>query len=375
MKFFYLIPLYLSLVQSYFDIFMSEGDLDTFLKSGSMKGYFYYTEFWHWFQSVRQIPENQKFLSDRMVIGHTYEKRPIYGYYISDDSSRIHQQQNKKNIIFITALHHAREPLTLTMVMFMTVELIKALRSNGHNRFHEFFRDNMVFFVPVVNVDSYIYINEHWKSKAGNTVLMIRKNRRISSPCNEFNGGVDLNRNYDYKFGMDDRGSSPYPCEEDYRGQYPFSEPETQAIKNYIDNHPNVISGVNIHSYGNDWIYPFNFVADKSNSLLHKKKTHFYNFYKDFEKEMKDKGYNGIFGNAALTLDYESNGEAGDWLTGAKNILNLDVELGNSNHKSDRFYPPKILIDKIIRHNWLIMRQFIYAHNITLVLKQVERNQ
>lgn len=35
-------------------------------------------------------------------------------------------------------------------------------------------------------------------------------------------------------------------------------------------------------------------------------------------------------------------------MTGAKNILNLDVELGNADERSNKFYPPKVLIDKIV---------------------------
>ena len=58
---------------------------------------------------------------------------------------------------------------------------------------------------------------------------------------------------------------------------------------------------------------------------------------------MKNKNYQAFFGNAAYVLDYTSDGEAGDWFSGAKNILNLDVELGNLDSRSDRFYPPKII--------------------------------
>ena len=39
--------------------------------------------------------------------------------------------------------------------------------------------------------------------------------------------GVDLNRNYDWKFAKDDTGSSPSSCDEAFRGDHPFSEPET----------------------------------------------------------------------------------------------------------------------------------------------------
>lgn len=40
--------------------------------------------------------------------------------------------------------------------------------------------------------------------------------------------GVDLNRNFAYKWGYDDEGSSPSPTSETYRGASPASEPETR---------------------------------------------------------------------------------------------------------------------------------------------------
>ena len=41
--------------------------------------------------------------------------------------------------------------------------------------------------------------------------------------------GVDLNRNFAYKWGYDNEGSSPFPTSETYRGGGPNSEPETKA--------------------------------------------------------------------------------------------------------------------------------------------------
>lgn len=63
---------------------------------------------------------------------------------------------------------------------------------------------------------------------------MLRKNRNIDSQCNPLNGGVDLNRNYGYKWGLDNEGSNPDPCSQSYRGKAPFSEPETQAMRNWF---------------------------------------------------------------------------------------------------------------------------------------------
>lgn len=233
----------------------------------------------------------------------------------------------------------------------------------------------MIFFVPLVNIDSYVYINENWRNPFNSErILMIRKNRHLTNSCDALSGGVDLNRNYSFKFAMDDEGSSPDPCQEDYRGEFPFSEPEIASLKNYIDHHPQIVSGVNIHTYGNSWIYPFNFSKDKYDSLLQSHRKIYYDFFKEFEKKVKVKQPKTFFGNAAFTLDYSTNGEAGDWLTGAKNILNLDVELGNADTASNKFYPPRVLIDKILRYNWVTMKDFLYEHIVNFHIKKLTLN-
>lgn len=138
-----------------------------------------------------------------------------------------------------------------------------------------------------------------------------------------------------------------------------------------MEEHPNIVSSVNMHSYGNAWIYPFNYLKDPSDNLLRKKNRLFFDFLRKLEKKIKEKDQNAIFGNASRTLDYASNGEAGDWFTGAKNILNLDVELGNHDISSNKFYPPKILIDKIVRYNWIIMKEFLTSHTLNFSLKKL----
>ena len=55
---------------------------------------------------------------------------------------------------------------------------------------------------------------------------MWRKNRRKNkdSKCD----GVDLNRNFGKAYGT---ASSKNPCDEDFRGDSAFSEPESAAIR------------------------------------------------------------------------------------------------------------------------------------------------
>jgi hypothetical protein len=51
----------------------------------------------------------------------------------------------------------------------------------------------------------------------------------------------------------------PDPCVYNYAGPKPFSEPETQAYKNFLTQRKNDIQFVlNVHSNGNAFIYPFN---------------------------------------------------------------------------------------------------------------------
>ncbi|MFF8828872.1 M14 family zinc carboxypeptidase [Streptomyces sp. NPDC015131] len=70
--------------------------------------------------------------------------------------------------------------------------------------------------------------------------------------------GVDLNRNFSYKWGYDNEGSSPDPADETYRGTGPMSEPETRALDAF-QKRIGFQYGINYHSaaqlllYGVGW--------------------------------------------------------------------------------------------------------------------------
>lgn len=77
------------------------------------------------------------------------------------------------------------------------------------------------YILPVVNPDGY----EH-------TFLsdrLWRKNKRKGYNCM----GVDLNRNFGYRWGG--KGTSRNMCSEIYAGNKAFSEPESDAIRNFFD--------------------------------------------------------------------------------------------------------------------------------------------
>ena len=79
--------------------------------------------------------------------------------------------------------------------------------------------------MPVANPDGYDYT-----FTAGNRLW--RKNLRDNNGDGQITAGdgVDLNRNFSYRWGYDNEGSSPDPSSETYRGPAPNSEPETKAL-------------------------------------------------------------------------------------------------------------------------------------------------
>lgn len=131
------------------------------------------------------------------------------------------------------------------------------------------------YIVPIVNVDGFKYISDQYKTNGGQ-LLYIRKNRndgRFSgyNACTSDDEGlgVDLNRNYDYRFAINDIGSSGNPCAEDYRGPHAFSEPETAAIRDFVDaKKGSMVMAFNFHAFGNLLIYPFNYDTSSANNDL-----------------------------------------------------------------------------------------------------------
>ena len=102
------------------------------------------------------------------------------------------------------------------------------------------------------------------------TLINISKNLNIYESqlgkCE--NVGVDLNSNYGFNFASDDIGSSGDPCDDHYRGPNAFSEPETTAIKGFLEKWTNIKIAINLQSFGNFFIHPFNY-DNGPNTLLH----------------------------------------------------------------------------------------------------------
>ena len=290
-------------------------------------------------------------------IGKTFEGNDIP--LIIMKSPLIKTREEENNItsgIFYNGMHHGREPVSMMMNIYLILHLLSLPKDN----LHLFLSITNIYFVPIINIDTYKFNSEKYAKGLGTRYMMTRKNRRNikDKKCKDEDIGIDLNRNYDYFFGKDNEGSSNKPCQEDYRGELPFSEPETKAIKDFVDSHPDIKIVFNYHTWGNLIITPFNCLSYKeSEDLMKKDFPLHYKMYQDFNNEAQFP-INFLFGNADITIKYKTNGDATDWFLGKKKILSFSPELGNGNKNSDYFYPNKEITFDVLDKN---LKSGLYA--------------
>lgn len=165
-----------------------------------------------------------------------------------------------------------------------------------------------------------------------------------------------MNRNYGFHFGQDSDDSDP--CTETYRGPSAFSEPETRAVKYFVESQTNIVSAMNFHSFGNIWIHPFNYMRTKSGYPDHLD-PEVVNFYERFKKRVYVISKNSTHGNAYQTVGYSTDGEGSDWMLGERGIIAFSPELGSSDARMQEFIFDKSLIFDAINENYGVVADFL----------------
>ena len=198
------------------------------------------------------------------------EGREILGVEISDSVSAT---TDGKPTFLMMGLHHAREWPSGEHSMEFAIDLVKGYRA-GNARIVDLLKRTRVLVVPVVNPDGFEQ-SRKWGDLVdireidnGGTVTILgnpgnaykRKNCRvvdgqstppgaceITSPGG-YGIGVDLNRNYGGLWGGP--GASDLSPDPTYRGGGPFSEPETQAVRELISSR-HVTTLITNHTFSN----------------------------------------------------------------------------------------------------------------------------
>uniref|UniRef100_A0A914E6P2 Zinc carboxypeptidase A 1 n=1 Tax=Acrobeloides nanus TaxID=290746 RepID=A0A914E6P2_9BILA len=192
-----------------------------------------------------KLKDNHPDLVTLVEIGKSHENRSLLVVKVSGKQS----MAPEKASLWLDAGIHAREWVAPATALIILDKLVTGYKSDPQV---QSFLDNIDFYIfPVMNPDGYEYT--HTKNR------MWRKNRRPAQ-CkkNYFHticcSGVDLNRNFDWFWASS--GSSSDPCHETYHGPSAFSEPESKAVKVFLEQNP-VKAFITLHSYSQLWLIPF----------------------------------------------------------------------------------------------------------------------
>lgn len=284
---------------------------------GSMGGFFTYSQLLSALDDMAAMYPNLITVKQPIDSTPTIEGNYILYVKISDNPNT---DEGEPEVLY-DALHHAREPESMQQMIFYMWYLLENYATDS--AISGLVDNTEMYFIPCVNPDGYLF-NELTDPFGGG---MWRKNRRDNL---DSTFGVDLNRNYGFEWGYDTIGSSVHTDFSTYRGTAPFSEPETQAMRNFL-NTRQIKLALNYHTFGNLFIVPWGYIPDTLTPDSVK--------YEDYSHEITR--YNNYHvGTTNQTLFYLVNGDADDWMYGEQiskpKILSFTPEIGQD---YDGFWP------------------------------------
>ncbi|CAI2308691.1 unnamed protein product [Caenorhabditis sp. 36 PRJEB53466] len=223
-----------------------------------------------------------------------------------------------KRGIWVDGGIHAREWVSPSTVLYFIHQLVTQYDKDAQIK--QYVDQLEWYIVPLLNPDGY----EYSRSSNDPEIRLWRKNRSPPKCIQQATGlfqpptttccqGVDLNRNFDWFFGQ--VGSSTDPCSEIYQGAYAFSEPETAAVRDFVQRH-RISTFLTFHSYSQILMYPFGHqVRTYSNDLNDLRSTAL------TAAQALNSVYNTQYkvGTGADTL-YPASGGSEDWAKGKAHV-------------------------------------------------------
>uniref|UniRef100_A0A182W781 Peptidase M14 domain-containing protein n=1 Tax=Anopheles minimus TaxID=112268 RepID=A0A182W781_9DIPT len=170
------------------------------------------------------------------TMGKSYEGRNIITVTINPSQAR--------KVILVANLR-AREWAAMSSAIYIIHELVR--NSNTYPQAANF----RWIIVPIPNPDGYEYTTTKDRNWCKNRV-----------PQSENDYGVDLNRNFGYKWEELIKLEDAYPWEESFRGTDPFSELESQVIGDMLRFHSDAYLYVDMQTFGQLILIPWSYTVE-----------------------------------------------------------------------------------------------------------------
>ena len=277
--------------------------------------------------ALQGMVNNNIDIAKLVSIGKSVEGRDLWALHINSTPEALIDNTSQKPGMVYMGAHHAREHLSVEVPLMFADYLLK---NRADPKVAALLESRDIWIIPMVNPDGAEY-----DIMTGSYKLW-RKNRRDNR---DGTFGVDLNRNY--SFGWGTGGSSNDTSDETYMGPTAFSEPETQAIRDFINSHLNTKILLTCHTYSELILYPW---GGKNESIPVPKDL------KTFEKMATTMAaWNHYTPEQASEL-YIASGDTTDWAYGTHGIFAFTFELSpKSSFGGAGFYPGASVIDRVFQ--------------------------
>ena len=299
-------------------------------------------------QLLMDLEKNNSDIMSLDSIGKTYEGRDIWLVKLSDN---VELDEDEPSVLFMGAHHGDEKPAFEVLIFFIKymIEKYGAQDIDDDNdgvinedpfdgidndqdgaidedpseeQVTNAIDNTQIFIIPMVNPDG---VEANTRKNCAPNYGPDGTNATITSY------GVDLNRNYGYAWNYPYLFPEAYYLEDltaddsgIYRGEKPFCENETKAVKNFIETH-NISISLSYHDYGEWMVFPW------MHSSMHTPHEALYrsigtNMSKLNKYDLK------IFGQSG-TQEYliprlcGTPGSSENWLYGEHEIISYTVEL------------------------------------------------
>ncbi len=275
---------------------------------------------------VQDLATQNSGLATYAPLGLSLQGRTIFAIRITGPGST-----TERPAIVFTGTQHAREWASPMTVVYAAEHLITEYATDPQVKS---IVDHIEFLIiPFVNPDGYVYT---WASPNNR---MWRKNMRPAPPppVNPACFGVDPNRNWGYQWGGI-QGASPDPCSETYRGADPFSEPETQVVRDFVIANPRIKGSIDFHSFSQLVMSPWGFTIAVPPDHA---------FFQMVNAAMSA-AIEGVHGASyaygpGYTTIYPTTGSVKDWMYGARGIFGWTIEVRDAGSYGFIMPPSEIL--------------------------------
>ncbi|CAD8125653.1 unnamed protein product [Paramecium sonneborni] len=309
--------------------------LQEYFISGSTQGYVGFNEYSDLIEKLANSFPKQVTLQS---YGNTYQGTKIKTIKISATKSPKYQ---------ITILGMLRGTTDLISVNYLLYQLyyITIQLCNKNQFMMTLFSDKQLIVTPLINADGLQYITTQFIQNYELPIIFKNRNPSNQHLCSQTEYGVDLSRNFQYKFGFNEIGSSSNKCSQIYRGRSAFSESETLTIDNLIQQiRPNIIIVI-----GGDFD---NLVIPDSNSDTYDELLYFIT-----------KQYNLNMGDYQTLYQNEINGDLCQNYIYQINKICFTINIGQHELNHTIFYFQNLLLDFLSHYSPSLKIQYETGFN------------